>query len=74
MDHDYSKYGPDDHPKLLDIYAGGDDTVEDPEQEIFLLRLWDKEGQDTAYDLGLSPVRKPAPKGGRKPDAKDFLP
>lgn len=68
-------YDPNMKPVLVDPYnhdAGQDDIEQD--NEIWSQRLWDRAGDDSAYDMGISPVRKPAPKGGRKLTDTDFLP
>lgn len=60
-------------PRMIDPYLTDEEPF-DKQQAIYDCRLWDNEGEDTAYDMGFSPVRKPAPKGGRMPDATDIFP
>lgn len=67
---------------MIDPYAGppafaqqpSDLTEEERNSEIVLMRLFDVPGDDVAYDLGLSPVHRPCPIGGRGNKREDLLP
>lgn len=48
-------------------------TPEEWEDEVVSARLMDAEGQDTAYDMGLSERFLPAPKGGRVDATREEL-
>lgn len=57
----------------INPYAGPPPVASDPDDlsdedrksEIILARLFDNAGEDAAFEMGLSPVFRPAPAGGR---------
>jgi hypothetical protein len=71
--------GSDDKP--LDPYSGPpfqpsdipELTDEQRDEEIVMFRLHDEPGKDVAYEIGLSPVFRPCPPGGRTHASREEL-